>query len=151
MSWMTKARRSPGAVLLLFCLLADHCAATAATATGIAGATVTASPLSAAVALYVRPSHDGGCVADCAAAGSAEGAVALGRDGIAQFSMYGDTTSNYVVQISDAALRSAWSGWNGMPITLEPMPLRGGGVSIVIGSAPSSVLADAFQVVINFN
>jgi hypothetical protein len=75
--------------------------------------------------------------------------VTLDQDGIAQFTMFGDTASNYIVRLNDAAY-GAWPDRIGTPIVLEPTLGRGGRLSIIVGLAPSAVLAGAFQVVINF-
>ena len=64
--------------------------------------------------------------------------------------MLGDTASNYVVRLNEAA----YGGWHdriGTPIVLEPTLGRGDRLSIVVGLAPSRMFADAFQVVINYN
>lgn len=134
----------------------------AATGVGVARATVLPSPLSAAVTLYVRTAPGDLCTAGCAAAPLTTGPtgiwspvaraspVTLDQDGIAQFTMFGDTASNYVVRLNDAAY-GAWPDRIGTPIVLEPTLSRGGRLSIIVGLAPSDLLAGAFQVVINFN
>jgi hypothetical protein len=70
--------------------------------------------------------------------------------GVAQFTMFGETASNYVVRL-DAAARGAWPGRKDSPILLEPTLTPAGRLAIVITLAPASTSADAFQVVINYN
>lgn len=140
------------AVLLAACALFNGPSGAAShDATGVASATVLASPLSASVRLFVRSAPGHLCTARCPAA-PVFGAplVYLDQDGIAQFSMFGDTTSNYVVRLNDPAY-GAWPDRIGTPIVLEPTLSREGRLSIVVGRAPSSVFAGAFQVVINYN
>lgn len=143
------------AVLLACALFAGH--SDAATGVGVASAKVLPSPLSAAVALYVRTGPMHVCSNRCATtpAGTWQPLtrttpVTLDQDGIAQFSMFGDTTSNYVVRLNDAVYGD-WPDRIGTPIVLEPTLSREGRLSIMVGQAPSSLFAGAFQVVINYN
>jgi hypothetical protein len=148
-------------VAVLACaLFAGHSGA--ATGVGRAQATVLPSILSASVALYVRTAPGPLCTGDCPAAplmarmaGASQlstrtAPVSMDPDGVAQFTMFGATASNYIVRLSDAA-SGAWQDRIGSPIILEPTLGQGGGLSIIIGLAPSGTVADAFQVVINYN
>ena len=148
-------RRRPCAVLLACALFT--CNSGAATGVGVASAKVLPSPLSAAVALYVRTGPVHLCSNGCSAAptgtwppAAKTTPVTLDRDGIAQFSMFGDTTANYVVRLNDAVYGN-WPDRIGTPIVLEPTLSREGRLSIMVGQAPSSLFAGAFQVVINYN
>lgn len=152
---------------LRFCAVLLACAVLmansgAATGVGVASATALPSTLSASVALYVRTAPVPLCSRDCAAGPLATAPagmsppvarpapVNMDQDGIAQFTMFGDTASNYIVRLNDAAY-GAWPDRIGTPIVLEPTLTPGGRLSIVIALAPSSAFADAFQVVINYN
>lgn len=141
------ARPLQGALLLAGALLTSHCHA--ASGVGVASARVLPSTLTASVALYLRT----GCGANCGAAPQGPASwqtalrpamVSMSLDGVAQFTLFGETASNYVVRFSapDGA---------GAPILLEPMLTPRGGVSIVVALAPGSTDTDAFQVVINYN
>lgn len=153
------ARPLQGIILLACAVLTGNCGA--ASGVGVAGATVLPSALSASVALFVRTAPGPLCGAGCGpavrlmgpavpaqAAGAAP--VSMGQDGIAQFTLFGETASNYIVRLSAAAY-GAWPGRAGSPIILEPTLSPGGRLSIVIALAPSSTDVDAFQVVINYN
>lgn len=128
----------------------------AATSVGVAGATVLPSPLSAAVTLYVRTAPGYLCTDSCAAAplttapAARTSQVSLDQDGTVQFTIFGETASNYIVRLDDAAF-GGWADRIGPPIVLEPTLNRGGRLSIIVGLAPSDVLAGAFRVVINYN
>lgn len=150
------ARWLSGAVLFA-CSLFYAGICSAATNVGVVSATVMPSPLSASVALYVRTARAASSMTGYVAApGDAWSAAAkptsvnLEQDGTAQFTMFGDTASNYAVRLNDAAY-VAWPDRMGFPIVLEPTLNRGGRLSIVVSRAPSSMFADEFQVVINYN
>ncbi len=148
MAMSLASRLLRGALLLAGAAAAAVCGAT--TAVGQASAKVLPSTLSASVALYTRTAPIRSCGADCTAAPLAErsASVSMGSDGVAQFTMFGDTTSNYIVRFSGAG----WGARPGdVPIVLEPTLTGGGGVSIVIALAPATTDSDAFQVVINYN
>jgi hypothetical protein len=149
------ARLRRGATLLAFAVLTGNCGA--ASSVGSASATVLPSILSASVTLYVRTAPGPLCSAGCAAVqaglpppAARAAPVNMDQDGIAQFTMFGDTASNYVVRLSDAAY-GAWPDRTGSPIVLEPTLSPAGRLSIVIALAPASTAADAFQVVVNYN
>lgn len=150
-------RLRPCAPLLACALFAQDCAG--ATATGAASATVLPSNLSSAVVLYVRTVPQAACIAGCAAAVAqpdpvmwppAVRLVGVSLDGVAQFTMFGTTASNYVVQLNTAAY-GAWLDRTGAPITLEPTLIADGRLSILIAPATAGTLADSFRVVINYN
>jgi hypothetical protein len=148
-------RKRQCAVLLACALSLDNSGA--ATAVGGASATVLPSTLSASVALYVRtaPLCSGGCAArqpepsQWPPAAARTPLVSM-EGGVAQFTMFGETASNYVVRL-DAAARGAWPGRMDSPILLEPTLTPAGRLAIVITLAPATTSADAFQVVINYN
>lgn len=148
--------RRRSCAVLLACVLFTGTSG-AATGVGGASATVLPSSLSAAVTLYVRTASSRLCTAVCAAlpagpwpAVARMTPVTLDQDGMAQFTMFGDTTSNYVVRLNDA-MYGDWPDRIGTPIVLEPTLSRGGRLTIMIGQAPSTLFAGAFQVVINYN
>lgn len=138
------ARPLQGAVLLACALLTGTCAA--ATGVGVASAKVLPATLSASVALYMRTSCRTNCGVEPKAAPPTvrEATVSMNDDGVAQFTMFGETSSNYVVRLSTFSSP-------GSPILLEPTLTSGGRLSIVIAMAPASTGTDAFQVVINYN
>jgi hypothetical protein len=149
--------RSYAALLAACVLFHGPCGAATGVTAAIASATVLASPLSASVRLFVRTAPAHLCTAVCLAAPAGTSTAVAGaipvnldQDGIAQFTMFGDTTSNYVVRLNDSAY-GAWPDRIGTPIVLEPTLSREGRLSIVVGRAPSRVFAGAFQVVINYN
>jgi hypothetical protein len=121
----------------------------AATAVGLASAKVLPSTLSASVALYTRTASSQVCSANCSVRAERPAPVSMGDDGVAQFTMFGDTTSNYVVRLSDAA--SGARPDQDAPIVLEPTLMAGGRLSIIIALAPATTDTDAFEVVINYN
>lgn len=148
-------RRRACAVLLACAMVTGG--STAANGVGIASATVLPSPLSATVTLYVRTAPGPLCTGSCAGAPAGTlttvartTPVALDPDGIAQFTLFGDTASNYVVRLNETVYGN-WTDRIATPIVLEPALSRGGRLSIVVGKAPSGVIADAFQVVVNYN
>jgi hypothetical protein len=132
----------------------------AATGVGVASATVLPSNLSASVALFVRTASGASCTGGCTGPLvvapvrwpplAAKPPMVRMEDGIAQFTMFGDTVSNYVVRLNDAAYGTG-PGRMESPIFLEPTLTPGGRLSIVITLSPGSTSADAFQVVINYN
>lgn len=127
--------------MLLACVLFTGTSG-AATGVGGASATVLPSSLSAAVTLYIRTASGRLCTAGCAATAAGPWPpyarttpVALDQDGIAQFTMFGDTTSNYVVRLNDAVYGD-WPDRIGTPIVLEPTLSQGGRLTIMVGQAP---------------
>ena len=134
----------------------------AATGVGVASATVLPSTLSASIALYVNtaPSlvrSSGSSFYDMANAPAGfwppefkPTAVTMDQDGIAQFTMFDNTATNYVVRLSDSAY-SVWPNGANMPVVLEPALTPGGRLSIVVALAPSGTFANAFQVFLNYN
>lgn len=147
-------RKRRCAVLLGCALMLDN--GHAATAVGGASATVLPSNLSASVALYVRTAPAPACGEECRAEpaqwspASPRTSLVSMEDGVAQFTLFGEKASNYVVRL-DAAARNAWPGRVDSPIFLEPTLTPAGRLAIVITLAPASTSADAFQVVINYN
>jgi hypothetical protein len=152
-------RKRQCAVLLACALLMGNSGA--ATGVGVASATVLPSNLSASVALFVRTAPAAWCTGGCATGPlvtaparlpplAAKAPLLRMEDGIVQFTMFGDTVSNYVVRLNDPAY-GGWPGQSESPIMLEPTLTPGGRLSIVITLAPGRTSADAFQVVINYN
>ncbi|MDB5933468.1 MAG: hypothetical protein JWQ01_812 [Massilia sp.] len=138
-----------GAIVLAGASFAGACGA--ATSVGVATAKVLPSMLSASVALYTRTAPSQLCSADCAGMRTDRPAsVSIGEDGVAQFTLFGETTSNYIVRLSDAAWGARPRAADA-PIILEPTLTPGGRVSIVIALAPAYPVTNAFQVVINYN
>jgi hypothetical protein len=141
-------RKRQCAVLLACALSLDSSGA--ATAVGGASATVMPSNLSASVALYVRTAPAPLAAEPAQWPPTARAPLVSMEGGVAQFTLFGDTASNYVVRL-DAAARDAWPGRVDSPIFLQPTLMPAGRLAIVITLAPATTSADAFQVVINYN
>lgn len=70
------------------------------------------------------------------------------------FSMGGDTTSSYVLQLSSTAPQGGGAGAaaGGSSLIVSPPPLSGNGrLAVVLSQAPSDLTRDAVSLTVNFN